>query len=305
MAVSNSFRQLTAVILIGCLVTSTVTSQEAKLSSVEDNEIIDNDGGGGLPQYEFSRTSSDLSIKYSIVASKVVRPSTIYQVVASLEKDSLPCRMMVSISRRGVAVTNNVAELQAGQSHGILLKVPPDNTGKAAQYVLRVEGHRLKHHGGGLVFEHEAPLQFSRNFLSITLSANRAVFNAEQTIYIRVLFLTTALKPYEGIVDLYLIDPDGYVIRKWNSKELNVGVLTEQYNLPEYPKVRTDKRLTDRLLCLVSKTIPSAGWLLEDSRGRRRPNGRAANQSGEVLLAPLVRAERRHAGFHPRFGRVR
>ena len=35
---------------------------------------------------------------------------------------------------------------------------------------------------------------------------------------IRVLMLTTALRPYEGIADLYLIDPDDFIIRKWNSK---------------------------------------------------------------------------------------
>jgi CD109 antigen len=73
--------------------------------------------------------------------------------------------------------------------------------------------------------------------LSITISTSRAVYNAEQPVRIRVLFLTTALKPYEGIVDLFIIDPDGYVIRKWNSKELNVGVLTEVFVLPEFPKV--------------------------------------------------------------------
>ena len=53
----------------------------------------------------------------------------------------------------------------------------------------------------------------------------------------RILFLTTSLKPYEGIVDLYILDPDDYIIRKWNSKELNVGVLLESYTLPEYPKI--------------------------------------------------------------------
>ena len=30
--------------------------------------------------------------------------------------------------------------------------------------------------------------------------------------------LTTALEPYNGIADLFVVDPDGYVIRKWQSK---------------------------------------------------------------------------------------
>ena len=131
---------------------------------------------------------------------------------------------------------------------------------------------------GGIVFEHEQPLQFSRKFLSILISTNKVrilpfitghdkggcgpadfrfgsycsyltrhahvfpnpgpqppwslfsrphknvktlvqvIFNAEHLVRIRVLMLTTALRPFEGIADLYMVDPDGFVIRKWNSK---------------------------------------------------------------------------------------
>ena len=52
--------------------------------------------------------------------------------------------------------------------------------------------------------------------------------------------LTTALQPYTGIADLFIIDPDGYIIRKWNSKELNNGVLSgsfQQGGGTEYVKV--------------------------------------------------------------------
>ena len=106
------------------------------------------------------------------------------------------------------------------------------------KYSLRIEGHRPFSKSTGLLFEHQAPLQFTTEFLSIVISPSRAIYNAASIIKIRVLFFTTSLKPYEGNVDLFLLDPDGYVIRKWNSKELNVGVLTESYTLPEYPKVR-------------------------------------------------------------------
>ena len=44
-------------------------------------------------------------------------------------------------------------------------------------------------------------------------------------------------QPYTGIADLFVVDPDGFIIRKWNSKELNNGVLTGRFQLPEYPKV--------------------------------------------------------------------
>ena len=45
------------------------------------------------------------------------------------------------------------------------------------------------------------------------------------------------LKFTKGIADLFVIDPDGYVIRKWQSKELNNGVLSGTFILPDYPKV--------------------------------------------------------------------
>ena len=113
------------------------------------------------------------------------------------------------------------------------------------EYILRIEGRRRplsKIHGVGVaagpsLFEHQTILEFSTEFLSIVISPSRAIYNAESVIRIRVLFFTTSLKPYDGIVDLYLLDPDGYIIRKWQSKELNIGVLTETYTLPEYPKV--------------------------------------------------------------------
>ena len=70
-------------------------------------------------------------------------------------------------------------------------------------------------------------------------STNRAVYSGSQTVRIRALLLTTSLKPYDGIADLYLIDPDGYIIRKWNSMEMNVGVLLQDFDLPDWPKVMT------------------------------------------------------------------
>ena len=57
---------------------------------------------------------------------------------------SSACRLLASISRNGVAVTNNEIQLFPSQNEEILLKVPPDNSGdKKGQepaYVLRVEG---------------------------------------------------------------------------------------------------------------------------------------------------------------------
>lgn len=120
-------------------------------------------------------------------------------------------------------------------------------------YRLRCEGAGIG--GGAIIFENETILSFSRQFLSVSISTNRAVYTGSQMIevrnhliekvvklqhpsnvvwdftrfyflQVRAIMLTTALQPYNGIADLFIMDPDGYTIRKWNSEELNVGVLS-------------------------------------------------------------------------------
>ena len=68
--------------------------------------------------------------------------------------------------------------------------------------------------------------------------------------------LRTDLLPYDDVADLFIIDPDGFIIRKWNSKQLNNGLMTAEFQVsqvvfklklrdltcsvfqvPDYPKV--------------------------------------------------------------------
>ncbi|CAB4061934.1 unnamed protein product [Lepeophtheirus salmonis] len=98
------------------------------------------------------------------------------------------------------------------ESRDILLLVPPGNN-VASDYRLRVEGSVI---GGGAI----------------------AIYDGGHEIKIRaVMFSQPPLHPYNSIADLFIIDPDGFVIRKWNSKELNNGVLIGSFVLPMYPKV--------------------------------------------------------------------
>lgn len=143
-------------------------------------------------------------------------------------------RVRAALSRDGVEVYGDHVNMDPKESRTILLQVPPGNN-VASQYRLRVEG--AGQNGGAIIFENETTLEFSRQFLSISISTNKAVYNGGQEVMVRAVMLTTALQPYTGIADLFIVDPDGYVIRKWNSKELNNGVLTGTFQLPEFPKV--------------------------------------------------------------------
>ena len=80
--------------------------------------------------------------------------------------------------------------------------------------------------------------------------------------------MTTALKPYEGIADLYIIDPDGYMIRKWNSKELNVGVLLESFTLPLYPKGQLISKCS--FVAFKSPKIPTKFFSMKKKRSKNQ-----------------------------------
>ena len=60
---------------------------------------------------------------YLILASRVVRPSTIYQVVVSLLEASPPSRVRAALSRDGVEVYGDHVNMQPMETRAILLQV--------------------------------------------------------------------------------------------------------------------------------------------------------------------------------------
>ena len=51
------------------------------------------------------------------------------------------------------------------------------------------------------------------------------------------LLFVPIVKPYDGIGDVYLLDPDGYINRKWNSISARTGVIEVDFDFPTWPKV--------------------------------------------------------------------
>ena len=121
----------------------------------------------------------------------LVRPSTIYQVVVYTLEEANPMRVRAALSRDGVDVHSQHVNMSPDESAVILLQVPPGNNVDSI-YKLRVEGAGIGQ--GALIFENETMLAFSRQFLSVSISTNRAIYNGGQTIMIRALMMDTAGK---------------------------------------------------------------------------------------------------------------
>ena len=92
---------------------------------------------------------------YLIIASKIVRPSTVYKVVVNLLEEAKPMRVRAALSRDGIEVYGDSVNMNPQESQEILLQVPPGNN-VDSDYRLRVEGgHQAGHGGGAIVFENE------------------------------------------------------------------------------------------------------------------------------------------------------
>ena len=84
--------------------------------------------------------------------------------------DAKAMRVRAALSRDGVGVYGDHVNMEPLQSKTILLQVPPGNN-IDSDYKLRVEGAGLG--GGAIIFENETMLEFSRQFLSVSISTNR------------------------------------------------------------------------------------------------------------------------------------
>ncbi|KAL7646788.1 UNVERIFIED_CONTAM: hypothetical protein RMT77_002043 [Armadillidium vulgare] len=168
-----------------------------------------------------------------ILASKIVRPSSVYRCMVSILYVDHPVNVRASMQRDGVEIASGKADIIKGSPEPILLNVP--KTVADGKYVLRVEGN-VPGSTGGTIFLNETELYFSTRFLTVLMQTSRPVYTGDQHVRFRIILLTTELKPYDDPVDVYILDPDGYAMRRWPSRPTNVGVISMSFKLPFLPK---------------------------------------------------------------------
>uniref|UniRef100_T1J445 Alpha-2-macroglobulin bait region domain-containing protein n=1 Tax=Strigamia maritima TaxID=126957 RepID=T1J445_STRMM len=178
------------------------------------------------------RANIDMHPSHIIVASKTIRPGTIYQIVVNILHMEKPIHVRASISRERVQIVQAKRLMKKGESNKLLLKIP--QTTIPGDYQLNVYGSMTGGTGGNL-FQSSKELSFSPKFLTILIQSNRAVYNADQTIRFRTVIMTTEMKPYADPIDINILNPKGYVMKNYGSVYLNVGVGSFTYQLPLDP----------------------------------------------------------------------
>ncbi|XP_063236923.1 thioester-containing protein 1 allele S1-like [Bacillus rossius redtenbacheri] len=168
------------------------------------------------------------SPRYLVLAPRTVRPGALFGVAVTLLADHPPeLRVAAEVSRDGDQVARGEKLFAPFLVDTIYLQIPWSS--KGGRYRLKVEG--------GDVFAEETDLHFSPRSLAVVVQTSKPLYNSGQTVNFRVILLTTELTPYEDAVDVYVIDPDGFVMRRWVSMQLNSGVVSHRFALPELPKV--------------------------------------------------------------------
>lgn len=152
---------------------------------------------------------------YFIVSSRMVRPGLIYKVAVSILRAQYPVTVHASISCDGVQISGDSKDVKVGVPETMLMRVPP--TSVTGEYKLRVEGF-YQDIFGGLAFLNETRLDFSQRSMSIFIQTDKPLYMQGETIRFRTIPITTELKGFDNAVDVYMLDPNRHIVRRWISR---------------------------------------------------------------------------------------
>lgn len=171
-------------------------------------------------------------ITYFVVASRMVRPGQIYKVSVNLLEAQHPMAVRASISRDGVELSSELKSVRVGIPETLLMRIPP--TSVVGDYKLRVEGS-YENTFGGYIFVNETKLTFSQRSMTIFIQTDKPVYMQGEMVRFRTIPITTELKGFDNAVDVYMLDPTGHIMRRWLSRQSNLGSVSLEYKLSDQP----------------------------------------------------------------------
>ncbi|KPM04684.1 LDL, Prenyltransferase and alpha-2-macroglobulin domain-containing protein [Sarcoptes scabiei] len=108
------------------------------------------------------------------------------------------------------------------------------NTALPGDYKLWIEGN-VNEYFGGNVFHNESRLEFVQRFMTIFITTDKPVYMQGQTVRFRAMPIQTDLKSFSDAIDIYMLDPRGIIMRRWLSRQTNLGAVSLDYPLSQQP----------------------------------------------------------------------
>lgn len=169
---------------------------------------------------------------YFIVASRMVRPGQVYRVAVQVLTTPIPISVRASVARDGVEISGDSKEVKEGIPETLLMRVP--TTSVAGNYKLRIEGVYSQAQGG-IAFINETRLDFSQRSMTVFVQTDKPTYMQGETVNFRVIPITTALRGFDNAIDVYMIDPHKHILRRWLSRQSNLGTVSLTYKLSDQP----------------------------------------------------------------------
>lgn len=167
---------------------------------------------------------------YFIVASRMVRPGQIYRVAVSVRSTPLPIIVRASISRDGVEMSADSKDVKENVPEELLMRVP--TTSVPGEYKLRVEG-LYDSYLGGIAFQNETKVTFSQRSMTIFVQTDKPVYMQKDTVKFRIIPITTELKGFDNAIDVFMLDPNKHIMKRWLSRQSNLGAVSLNYTLSD------------------------------------------------------------------------
>ncbi|KAM8953044.1 CD109 antigen-like [Pelodytes ibericus] len=174
---------------------------------------------------------SDSRASYYITAPTYILPGVNTTLAVHLFGTNYTELNVTAEIREKSKVLVNVRHVFTNNSIG-LLSIPalPLNT-SSSSYELSVNGSIQD----VLVFSTKTYLPRQKTNVSVFIQTDKVVYKPGQKIEIRVISVYTDLKPYKGLVDLAVMDPENNIVQQWMNLATDLGVVSAEILLSKSP----------------------------------------------------------------------
>ncbi|BFZ13295.1 hypothetical protein BsWGS_16334 [Bradybaena similaris] len=178
--------------------------------------------------------------QYMIIAPKKIRSNQVYQVFTSIfrmEYGQESVQVYISIIKDGIEFASTGLRFDRPSSRIMQLQMPTNSSD--GQYRLRVEG-KIDTEDGGNIWQNETDIEFSTKQASLFIQMSRPIYRQGQMVHFRVVPILPNMMPKYGSMIIYVDDPSGIPVRRWQGLQTNAGgLISQSFELSDQPNFGT------------------------------------------------------------------
>ncbi|XP_022654338.1 C3 and PZP-like alpha-2-macroglobulin domain-containing protein 8 isoform X2 [Varroa destructor] len=170
-----------------------------------------------------------------VLCPRYIRQGQPYRFLVSLFQLARPVIVTATVHRDGVEIAKIEKEVASEGVPELITFTLPTNL-LPGHYRLQVEG-AINDFNGGVAFSNETNLSLLQRSLTIIVQIDRPLYRQGQTVKFRVIPVTTEFTAYQEALDIIMINPSGFEMKRWSSRRSVSGWLGLEYPLSELPQL--------------------------------------------------------------------